>query len=202
MDEESKALISAVVHEAAAPYRKFAESLIGLVAVDRIEEMREERRERRRVKNKVSTAQEAVQLVQHRQVIPDPETPEEHLEQIFEQAAETSVPELQSLYARLMAAAVDPSRAKFYRKEFVGIVRQFEPLDALVLEQFFKGNVKGDGWFQKIAEVLKRDQDEVFVSGRNLEKLECIRKSPTAAELHGGAIITPLGRQLFSTLED
>lgn len=47
-------------------------------------------------------------------------------------AAEEGREELQALWARLLAAAMDPSRKNLVRKTFINIIAQMDPLDARV----------------------------------------------------------------------
>ena len=48
-------------------------------------------------------------------------------------AADESRPELQDIWARLLANAADPSRSGRVRQSFIDAVRQMEPVDALAL---------------------------------------------------------------------
>jgi hypothetical protein len=49
-------------------------------------------------------------------------------------AADESRDELQDIWARLLAAAADPTRAKSFRNQFIEVAKQMDPLDAAVLQ--------------------------------------------------------------------
>jgi hypothetical protein len=57
---------------------------------------------------------------------------------IFEAASSEGRTELQEIWARLLAAAMDPSRRSLVRRDFVDIVKQMEPLDAVVIEKLYQ----------------------------------------------------------------
>jgi len=52
---------------------------------------------------------------------------------LLKAAYDESRPELQKLWAGLIAAAMDPTRSDRVRLSFINAVRQFDPLDALLL---------------------------------------------------------------------
>src|SRR6266567_4418792 len=86
---------------------------------------------------------------------------------ILHAAADESREELQELYARLLAAAMDPNRASQVRRSLVEFVRQLDPLDASVLQQLTTqpppmadGTDLADG----LAKALGVSRDEAFFS--------------------------------------
>jgi hypothetical protein len=97
-------------------------------------------------------------------------------EPIFKAAAQESRPELQGLWARLMANAMDPKRATIVRQEFIGTLRQLNPLDALVLDHI-TGNPPMDGDMVNHSGFpgqMKVSADEMSVSIGHLHRLGCI----------------------------
>lgn len=83
MEDESKALINAVVHEAAAPYRRVAESLVGYLFLDELEEKRELKKQQRQ-RNRIGISREAVRILEHREAEADPDTvAPEHVEKFW-----------------------------------------------------------------------------------------------------------------------
>jgi hypothetical protein len=90
-------------------------------------------------------------------------------------AAEESRDELQDIWARLLAAAADPSRVKSFRIAFIEAVKKMDPLDAAVLETANRLNsVVNDTARNAIAEKLSVSRDQADVSITNLEKLGLI----------------------------
>jgi hypothetical protein len=82
-------------------------------------------------------------------------------------AADEEGDELQDIWARLLAAAADPARAKSFRLAFVDTVKKMDPLDAVVMEQVVRSvhiiNVAN------LAKQLSVSQDEIEVSLENLK---------------------------------
>ena len=93
-------------------------------------------------------------------------------------AADESRDELVELWARLLAAAADPSRSSRFRIAFIDIVKRMDPLDAIVLRAFHRHrtalmNLQSHSeTLQHIQNELKITQDELEASAFNLKKLE------------------------------
>src|SRR5580704_10526643 len=67
--------------------------------------------------------------------IADPEPPSlKNSIPILEAAADEENEELQDLWSRLLAAAMDPNRRDAMRQSFIQTVKQMDPMDALVLK--------------------------------------------------------------------
>lgn len=116
-------------------------------------------------------------------------------------SADESRDELQDLWARLLAAAADPARAKFFRLAFIEAAKKMDPLDAAVLRQLHEHNGPFDGNArQKISGALRVSRDEVDVSGTNLLKLGLLTSSP----MHDPAtqFISPLGREFLRAVSN
>jgi hypothetical protein len=65
----------------------------------------------------------------------DPEPPSlKYAIPILEAAADEENEELQDLWSRLLAAAMDPNRRDATRQSFIQVVKQMDPMDALVLK--------------------------------------------------------------------
>jgi hypothetical protein len=111
---------------------------------------------------------------------------------ILEAAVDEENAGLQDLWARLLAAAMDPARRDEMRQSFVETVKQMDPTDASVLEAIRKNG--NSPWvpngLHAIAASLSYSHDQVHVSLRHLAKLDCISPSLDAPTL------TPFGRLL------
>nr|WP_281418444.1 Abi-alpha family protein [Azospirillum soli] len=93
---------------------------------------------------------------------------------LFEAAQDESRTELQELWARLLANAMDGSRSGV-RTSFIEAIKKLDALDAVVLDKIasFGGAqtvVYHDSW----PEQLGVREDELFVSFDNLKRLGCI----------------------------
>ena len=113
-------------------------------------------------------------------------------------AAEESRDELQDIWARLLAAAADPSRAKSFRIVFVTTVKKMDPLDAATLKsiQGLGGRVTDDTR-RMAAGQLHTTPDEIAVSVSNLEKLELV--GPTHRP---DGVVTAFGRELLRAISN
>jgi hypothetical protein len=76
------------------------------------------------------------QILRDRNVSPEPVSPSLAIP-LIRAAYDESRPELQALWARLIAAAMDPRRSKRVRRSFIDAVQRFDPLDVLVLKEMF-----------------------------------------------------------------
>jgi hypothetical protein len=90
-------------------------------------------------------------------------------------AADESRDELQEIWARLLAAAADPSRAKAFRNQFIEVSKQMDPLDAAVLQGAQQlptdpGRMAGVAK-ETLAKQLQVSRDEIEVSLGNLVRL-------------------------------
>lgn len=99
---------------------------------------------------------------------------------ILRGSADESREELQDLWARLMAAALDPSRSGKVRQGFAEVVSKMDPVDALALE--FLNNKKtirnkaydGGNQLTEYANELNLSKDELETSVWHLSKLELL----------------------------
>ena len=107
----------------------------------------------------------------------DPEPPSlKYAIPILQAAADEENEELQDLWSRLLAAAMDPSRRDAMRQTFIQAVKQMDPLDALVLKAIHENG--GGAWSSNgrdvVARKLHSSIDEVVVSFFQLADLDCI----------------------------
>jgi hypothetical protein len=106
---------------------------------------------------------------------------------------------LKQLWAKLLAAAMDPHRANLVRPSVIELLRRMDPLDAAVLRC---ANATGGGLItndtrEKMASELGASRDETDVSIANLQKLELV--VPTNPP---NAIVSPLGREFLRAVAD
>lgn len=119
-------------------------------------------------------------------------------------AAEENREELVDLWARLLAAAMDPSRSNRVRQNFIKVVKEMDPLDALV----FKG-LAGPSDMQPtvrdfMAAKLNVGPDQVEVSLVNLYELDCVFMPNVAPAVKtpplSNVSLTAFGRELLTVL--
>jgi Abortive infection alpha len=113
-------------------------------------------------------------------------------------AASESREELVDLWARLLAATANPSRARSFRGSFVEAASKMDPLDAAILSGVYPRNGVADGGVRnQISTELKIRRDETDTSVSRLVELKLlgVTNPPDAA-------ITPFGREFMRAVQD
>jgi hypothetical protein len=118
---------------------------------------------------------------------------------LIEAAIDEDRPELADLWARLLAAALDPKRRANVRQNVIRTLKQMEPLDAAVLQAVYENG--GEQWTPTGGDYLVTKfecaQDEVLVSFENLKKLGCVA---FPVPPHINPLIQPIGRLLMQAV--
>jgi hypothetical protein len=163
--------------------------LVGLLAGDRVKAWRAERlgklwdRTKKRLKA---------------QGIEEPEQPSPKLAlPILAAAADENSEELQNLWERLLAAAMNPDRAKRVRLRFVEAARRLDPVDALVFEKIAPRERVEAARRGEIAQALNVSRDEVNVSIENLVEVGFLVSGDPVTD-----VLSPFGREFWRTIQD
>jgi hypothetical protein len=104
--------------------------------------------------------------------------------------------EMQDLWATLLANAMDPARRDQVRPEFIGVLKQFHPVDAAVLKAIGKLRVHGWVTIKQIHGAVELRSGSVAVSIRNLMIQDCVQQHDT-----GPYAITDFGAELLLACE-
>jgi hypothetical protein len=117
-------------------------------------------------------------------------------------AYDESREELQNLWAALIAAAMDPARASRVRLSFIETLRQFDPLDALVLRTYteIQGIENNNDNLGELARRVVRADDEVWLSIENLQRLNCFQQIYPVTPRR--VLISRYGRALVHAVSD
>lgn len=109
-------------------------------------------------------------------------------------AYDESRPELQELWAALIASAMDPTRVGRVRLTFIETLKRFDPLDALVLKKRYEhpGDMQPSAIIG-IAGMLGQPETEVEISVDNLTILNCTSKTSATVRFN----TTNYGRALI-----
>lgn len=162
----------------------------------------------RRAENLVLTMQRARERLQERGVEPEP-APLALAIPLLEGAADENREELVDAWARLLAAAMDPSRAKRVRQAFIETVRKLDPIDAVILRRVPEIRRKRDS--AENAHVIAAGLfgisiEEADVALQHLFDLGCVRdldQHPGDRGVHiGRVVLTTYGVELLRVLED
>src|SRR5215471_547933 len=121
---------------------------------------------------------------------------------LVQAAADESRDELQDIWARLLAAAADPARAKSFRLAFIEATKRLDPLDAAVLQGISAaaGGAVTPGMRNSLAGEVHASRDKIDVSIANLTKLELVYSGRLGSA--DPAHITPFGREFLRAVSD
>lgn len=119
---------------------------------------------------------------------------------LLQAAADESNAELQDVWARLLAAAMDPGRSAQVRIQFIEAVKQMEPLDALMLQELSQNITHHPNSRDFCAKKFGVSSDQIEVSIGNLIRLGCVMSAGVTAPANAGLVA--FGRALISALND
>ena len=132
-------------------------------------------------------------LHRDRCVMPEPVSPSLAIP-LLRAAYDESRPELQELWAQLIAAAMDPHRANRVRRSFIDTVQRLDPVDARVLmEMATSGPRVTSNPRDFLAQRLSASTDEIEISALNLYDLRCVISDRS---FDGNFALTAYGREL------
>jgi hypothetical protein len=124
-----------------------------------------------RIRNLARYKERTEEILRDRGVTPQPVSPSIAIP-LFRAAYDESRPELQELWAQLIAAAMDPQRANRVRRSFIDTIQHLEPLDALILKTLYEL----PGTLSIIVSRLKVSADEIEISALNLDDVNCVNR--------------------------
>jgi len=197
MDEISEKALETSVSLVVQPFAGVVQDAIGLAGGDWLSEMRTRNRKKLEEKTKRICEERGVEQLDE----PNPTT----IAPIITAAQDESREELQDIWAKLLAAALDPGRNRRFRREFTESVKRFEPSDALVLIELDRENVHGTHANHVKAISLRTglSHNQIAVSFRNLINCGCFMRSPGVEgqqfPIHG-VFVSPLGHELLEVV--
>ena len=189
----SSASVSAPMDMALRPITDIAENALGEIGGRWISETRARNRARLRART------EAILNSRNAQMSTDP-SPSITVP-LLSAAQDEGREELIDLWARLLATALNPASHENYRREFVSIARELEPIDAACLPRLEAGATKA--WRfrrESMAKALNKSQDGVDLALRNLAKLGLIDLEKMESS-DFQSFVTPLGRQFLAAID-
>ena len=198
---QESAKLGQTVVEAGSDLAKYAGRVLGTVPEDLVGLAIGDRLRIKRVENATRILREAEARLDARKVERREEINTKLIAPLLEAVSEESDKTLQELWAQLLANAMDPSSGVSLQRVLIETLRQFEPIDAVVLGHYA---TVGGGKTQNpsdVAKALNRRPTECAVSIKRLEGLGCFNElSTTSARrrpgLHSEYLISPLGTEL------
>lgn len=195
MDDVSAEIIKATADAALAPITKVISDVVGYAGGDWISA----KRERIRHKLKENTRR----ICDDRGCEPTEDPSPAIILPIISAAQDESREELQDIWARLLAAALDPSRNARYRREYVDVVKLLEPNDVKVLVTMKPEQAQQMEQVRLVSEQTGLPRDQVFLAFHNLVRTRCCFSGTAADGFPSyGVHISPLGRELIALLGD
>lgn len=139
----------------------------GLIIGDRIEAWRE--------RNLDAVTRKTRQILKDRDLLEAAPVAEQIAIPLLEAAQGDPRPEMQELWATLLANAMDPSRRNDVRQEFIRILQALHPTDALVLKQ--TAEAFPNDWIEAMhLSATGLRGDSIAVSVRNLTMHACMEQ--------------------------
>lgn len=170
------------------------QDLLGIAVGDWLEEKRKINRERLEENTKKILKERGIQSDQQ---VASPKL----FIAICEAAMDEDRDALQNLWARLLAAAVDKSRADLVRTNYIDIVKQLDPIDALVLSELSGSQPNTNRNLRnEIAGELGLPPDQIEVSLLNLHRLGLVAPVFDLKIESGQVYLATLGRELLRAL--
>lgn len=191
MDENE--LIKTGMEVALRPVTDIAENALGLLGGDWLSEKRARNREKLKARTREINAK--------RGVSPDDDPSPSVVIPLLSAAQDESREEVLEFWAQLLASAMDPDRQASYRREFVGIVKELEPADAIILPMINTTTHLKPTRREFIERTLQMHPDVIELSIKNLVRLGLAHIN----ELGDRAVFpitTALGRQFMASVSD
>lgn len=158
MDEND--FVKAGLEVALRPVTDIAEDVLGRIGGDWLRENRA--RNRARLQAETARILKDTNTKDLREPSPSITIP------LLSEAQDESRDELVSLWAKMLAIAMDSSRVGSYRREFVDIVKRLEPIDTRVLLALAADKSEYRLTPDEMANELTMAKDQVLLSYRNL----------------------------------
>lgn len=181
------------------PFAKVIGDAVGAIGGDYLDEYRRVNREK---------IQKKFDKVMHDTNVKDiPQPNVTFVIQILKAAQDENRDELQDIWAKLIAAAIDPAKSPRYRREYVEIIKKFEPLDARVLMALESVVPMNPSPSQRsfLARRFSKGEDEIELALKTLVTLECAMDPLLRANGFTQSIpnvhLTALGRELIRILQ-
>ncbi len=186
------------VIEAGSDLAKYVGRALGTVPEDLVGLGFGDRLRVKRIENATRRFREAEARLDERKVERREEINIKLIAPLLEAVSEESDETLQDLWAQLLANAMDPSSDVSLQRVLIDTLRQFEPIDAVVLDHYA---TVGFGKTQNpndVAGLTDRRPTECAVSIQRLETLNCLDElSHSRSDLHSEYVISALGHELY-----
>jgi DNA-binding transcriptional ArsR family regulator len=175
------------------PVTDIAENALGLIGGDWLTE--------KRARNRSRLKQKTEEILRSRSATLDTDPSPTVVIPLLTAAQDEGREELLSLWAALLAAGSDPTRRDRYRREFVGIAKRLEPVDAVVLKSLGKqgGRLQPDQG-QHFAHEHGLSDDQLEIALDKLQDLGLVNAN--SRKMSGSVVMTSLAREMCFAISD
>ncbi len=119
---------------------------------------------------------------------------------LLEAAVDETRDGLKQLWEKLLASAMDPERKHLVRKDVIAALKEFEPIDALILDIVYLREFNNStNPRQAFSNKLGVSEDDVLASFYNLEKLKAVALSNAQTPTVSPGM-APLGNLLMKAI--
>jgi len=192
MDESEALKIGMEV--ALRPLTEVAENAIGILGGDWLTETR--------IRNRSRLKQRTKEILEDRGISDTAEPSPSIILPLLSAAQDEGRSELLDLWAKLLAAAFDPSRQNRVRRAYMDVLAKFDPFDAILLERFRVSVPTGDAQNKALAEQFRVRENEIAVSAAHLHELGCLQPMGlNSIQLPTSYRISPFGSELLVALD-
>lgn len=191
MDEDD--LVKAGMEVVLRPVTEIAENALGVLGGDYLAELRARQRARLRKRTE--------EILKQRQVEEPASVSPNDLMPLLASAQNETGDELTELWAKLLAALMDPKRKAAYRREFVDIAKDLEPVDAIVLQKLSGVGRLSPSRQKYLSTTLNVSEDFVQNAFRNLTRLQMVEVL-AGHTWEEAPSLTALGRQFLTAIQD
>lgn len=178
-----------LVRDGAQAISRPVSQIYGLLVGDHIDAARE--------RNLDAISRKTKKILADRDLSETPPVAEQIAIPLLEAARGETREEMQTLWAQLLANAMDPSRRDDVRPEFIHILEKFHPVDALVLRKL------GDDQqvlASALAKAMESRESSIVVSLANLELYRCVEVTRSSDAPISYFRISMLGSELLLAL--
>lgn len=200
MNEDERELLKIGAEVALRPGTELIENIIGALGGDALRDYRQRQYQRRQARH-AELSMDAARLLQDRHIKEPVEPNAAAVDELAEAAQDEPREELRKLWVKLLAAMFDPARAPSFRREFIEIAKQLEPLDAAVLPMIVTTGQLPPSRREYAASQTGSDIDAIDLAFRNLVRLELAWQPPGGiSSPMNQPITTPLGRKFLAAV--
>ena len=177
------------------------EDVVGVVGGDWLRHIR--------IRNVAKLAQRTEEILRNRGILDqtEPMSPSVALP-LLHAAQDETREQLREMWARMLANGMDPKRCDSIRQSVISAVKNFDPLDAIVLQKAVNKSSFNQDLVENryLREVLGVTADELELSISNLTKLKCIHgwsgmgghdKNENETASLQIVFLSPLGREVL-----